>query len=99
MNNLRSSEQNKMVIVPKVKKIKSLKGFVVSTKSAKTIVVQVESKFKHPLYHKLVVSHKKYHAHDKNQVCKVGDFVQIIETRPLSALKRWKLVKILIRSK
>lgn len=86
-------------LAPKIKKIKSLKGLVVSTKNKKTIVVRVESKFKHPLYHKLVVSHKKYHAHDEHEQCKEGDFVKIQETRPLSALKRWKLADILVKSK
>lgn len=67
---------------------KVLMGIVVSNKMAKTIVVNVETKTKHPLYKKLVITHKKYHAHDEKNECKVGDFVEIIETRPLSATKR-----------
>ncbi|MDQ0513625.1 small subunit ribosomal protein S17 [Mycoplasmoides fastidiosum] len=78
---------------------KVLKGVVVSTKNAKTIVVKVESKFKHPLYKKLVIRHKKYHAHDELEKAKEGDFVSIIETRPLSALKNWRLNKILTEAK
>lgn len=66
---------------------KILKGVVVSTKNAKTIVVKVETKFKHPLYQKLVIRHKKYHAHDETEMASDGDFVAIIETRPISAKK------------
>lgn len=83
--------------VKKFRKI--LKGFVVSSKNLKTIVIKVENKFKHPLYHKLVISHKKYHAHDETEQAKDGDFVSIIETRPISAKKNWKLHKILIKAK
>lgn len=67
---------------------KVLMGVVVSDKMTKTIVVNVETKTKHPLFKKLVITHKKYHAHDEKNECKVGDFVEIIETRPLSATKR-----------
>lgn len=67
---------------------KILTGFVISDKMDKTIVVNVETKSKHSLYKKLVITHKKYHAHDENNECKVGDFVEIIETRPLSATKK-----------
>ncbi|MDE5553333.1 MAG: 30S ribosomal protein S17 [Malacoplasma sp.] len=78
---------------------KVLMGIVVSDKMAKTIVVNVETKTKHPLYKKLVITHKKYHAHDEKNECKVGDFVEIIETRPLSATKRWRLNKIVEKAK
>lgn len=84
---------------PKVKNIKTFKGVVVSTKNQKTIVVKVELKTKHPKYGKLVITHKKYHAHDEYQLAKDGDFVSISETRPLSALKCWKLNKILVKAK
>lgn len=67
---------------------KVLMGIVVSNKMEKTIVVNVETKNKHPLFKKLVITHKKYHAHDEKNECKIGDFVEIIETRPLSATKR-----------
>lgn len=78
---------------------KVLQGFVVSDKMQKTIVVKVETKTKHPLYKKLVITHKKYHAHDEKEECKIGDFVEIIETRPLSALKRWRLNSIIEKAK
>lgn len=78
---------------------KVLQGIVVSDKMQKTIVVNVETKTKHPLYKKLVITHKKYHAHDEKEECKIGDFVEIIETRPLSALKRWRLNNIIEKAK
>lgn len=78
---------------------KVLQGVVVSDKMQKTIVVNVETKTKHPLYKKLVITHKKYHAHDEKEECKIGDFVEIIETRPLSVLKRWRLNSIIEKAK
>lgn len=78
---------------------KILQGIVVSDKMQKTIVVQVERKSKHRLYKKLVITHKKYHAHDEREECKIGDFVEIMETRPLSATKRWRLNKIIQKAK
>ena len=74
-------------------------GIVVSDKMDKTIVVRVERQFKHPLYKKIVRKHKKFKAHDENNECKVGDVVQIQESRPLSHDKRWILKKIIERSK
>lgn len=78
---------------------KVLQGVVVSDKMQKTIVVKVETKTKHPLYKKLVITHKKYHAHDEKEECKIGDIVEIVETRPLSALKRWRLSTIVEKAK
>lgn len=78
---------------------KTLIGVVVSDKMQKTIVVKVETKNKHPLYKKLVITHKKYHVHDEKEECKIGDVVEIIETRPLSALKRWRLNNVVERAK
>lgn len=78
---------------------KTLVGVVVSDKMQKTIVVNVETKNKHPLYKKLVITHKKYHAHDEKEECKIGDIVEIVETRPLSALKRWRLNSIIEKAK
>ncbi|MDR0857154.1 MAG: 30S ribosomal protein S17 [Mycoplasmataceae bacterium] len=69
-------------------------GEVISTKMNKTIVVEVERKGLHPLYHKLVISHKKYHVHDEENKAQVGDIVEIMETRPLSKTKFYRLVKI-----
>ena len=74
-------------------------GIVVSDKMNKTIVVRVERQFKHPLYKKIVRKHKKFKVHDENNECKVGDVVQIQESRPLSHDKRWILKKIIERSK
>ncbi len=74
-------------------------GIVVSDKMDKTIVVRVERQFKHPLYKKIVRKHKKFKAHDEKNECKIGDVVQIEESRPLSHDKRWVLKKIIERSK
>jgi len=74
-------------------------GAVVSDKMEKTIVVSVQRQYKHPLYKKIVRKHKKFKAHDENNDCKVGDVVEIIESRPLSKDKRWALNKIIERSK
>jgi small subunit ribosomal protein S17 len=66
-------------------------GVVVSDKGDKTIVVLVSRKAAHPLYGKVVTSNKKYHAHDETNDARKGDTVRIVETRPLSKLKRWRL--------
>ena len=70
-------------------------GVVVSDKMDKTIVVAVERLMRHPLYGKTIKQTKKFKAHDENNECKVGDIVTIMETRPLSREKRWRLVKII----
>jgi small subunit ribosomal protein S17 len=77
---------------------KTLVGQVVSTKMAKTIVVQVSRQKAHPLYIRVMKRSKKYYAHDEDQTARTGDFVRIEETRPLSRLKRWKLQEIVKRS-
>ena len=77
---------------------KELIGKVVSDKMQKTIVVAVETYKEHPLYHKRIKSTKKYKAHDENNEAKVGDTVRIMETRPLSKDKRWRLVEIVERA-
>lgn len=74
-------------------------GQVVSTKMAKTIVVQVSMKKAHPLYRRVVAKAKKFYAHDKQNTARVGDTVEIEETRPMSRLKRWKLKNIVQRAK
>ncbi len=74
---------------------KSLVGKVVSDKMDKTVVVAVESFKKHPLYGKNMKRTKKYHTHDEGNQAKIGDTVKIIETRPLSKNKRWRLAEIL----
>lgn len=73
---------------------KVLTATVVSDKMDKTLVVKVERSAAHPLYHKVVKITSKCYVHDENKEAKVGDVVEIMETRPLSKLKRWRLVKI-----
>jgi small subunit ribosomal protein S17 len=70
-----------------------LQGTVVSDKTDKTIVVEVERRYTHPLYKKVVRRSKKYHAHDETNSAKVGDRVRIQETAPISKTKRWRLVE------
>ena len=70
-------------------------GTVVSDKMDKTIVVAVESRVKHKLYGKIIKRTKKYKVHDENNECRIGDRVRIMETRPLSKQKRWRLVEII----
>ena len=70
-----------------------LQGVVVSDKQNKTIVVRVERRFTHPLFKKTVRRTKNYHAHDENNKFKVGDTVSIVESKPLSRLKRWAVVE------
>ncbi|MEI6404503.1 MAG: 30S ribosomal protein S17 [Actinomycetes bacterium] len=74
-------------------------GLVVSNKMAKTIVVAVEDRFKHPLYGKVVRRTSKLKAHDENNAAGIGDRVLLMETRPLSATKRWRMVEILEKAK
>ena len=74
-------------------------GVVVSATNDKTIVVSVVSRKPHPVYKKMMTTTKKFHAHDENNEAGVGDTVQIMETRPLSKMKRWRLVKIVEKAK
>jgi len=74
-------------------------GVVVSNKMNKTITVNVNRKIKHSVYGKFMNKSKKYSAHDENNDCGIGDTVRIMETRPLSKLKRWRLVEIIERAK
>jgi small subunit ribosomal protein S17 len=69
-------------------------GLVVSNKMEKTITVAVERQVPHPLYKKKIRRTKKYHAHDQENTCNVGDWVRIRESRPLSKTKRWRLVEV-----
>lgn len=78
---------------------KSRVGIVVSDKMEKTIVVAVEVKYKHPLYKKTIRVTNKYKVHDEENAARIGDTVEITETRPLSKDKRWRLVEILSRAK
>jgi len=74
-------------------------GLVVSDKMDKTVVVAVEDRFKHPLYGKVVRRTNKLKAHDEQNSCGIGDRVLLMETRPLSATKRWRVVEILEKAK
>jgi small subunit ribosomal protein S17 len=74
-------------------------GEVVSSKMNKTIVVAVKTKMKHPMYGKFVNKTSKFYAHDEENTCGVGDTVHIMETRPLSKTKKWRLVEIIERAK
>ena len=74
-------------------------GIVVSAVNDKTIVVEVSSRKPHPVYKKMMTTTKKFHAHDQNNEAGVGDTVTIMETRPLSKMKRWRLVEIVEKAK
>jgi len=74
-------------------------GVVTSSKNDKTITVMVERKLRHPIYGKFVKRNKKFMAHDEANACGIGDLVRIVESRPLSALKRWRLVEIIEKAK
>ena len=74
-------------------------GVVVSNKMDKTITVASKFKEKHPIYGKFVSTTKQYYAHDEKNECQIGDTVRIMETRPLSKIKRWRLIEIIERAK
>jgi small subunit ribosomal protein S17 len=74
-------------------------GYVVSDKMNKTVIVAVEDRVKHPKYGKILRRTKKYKAHDEQNACGVGDRVLLMETRPLSATKRWRVAEILEKAK
>ena len=78
---------------------KSRTGTVVSDKMNKTVVVAIEDNVKHPKYGKIIKRTLKVHAHDENEICGVGDRVEIMETRPLSKTKRWRIVEIIEKAK
>jgi small subunit ribosomal protein S17 len=77
---------------------KTLRGRVISDKMAKTITVQVERMKRHPLYHKTLRVRRKFYAHDEAREARVGDVVEIASTRPMSKLKRWRLVQVIERA-
>jgi len=76
---------------------KVLLGEVVSNRMHKTITVQVERRVRHPIYERVVKRSKKFHAHDEHNQCQIGDIVRIIETRPLSKTKCWRLLEVVRR--
>jgi small subunit ribosomal protein S17 len=78
---------------------KTRQGVVVSAAADKTCVVEIKERKPHPAYKKMITSTKKLHAHDEDNETRVGDTVQIMETRPLSKMKRWRLVKIVEKAK
>ena len=78
--------------------VKQQTGLVISNKMQKTIVVKIEKKCSHPMYSKTILRTKNYLVHDDLEKCKIGDQVVIQECRPLSKKKRWKLVKIILKS-
>lgn len=77
---------------------RTLFGTVVSDRMAKTITVRVERRYKHPKYGKYIRKHKKYHAHDERGEAQIGDYVEIVSTRPLSKLKRWRLIRVVTKA-
>ena len=94
------SETNEMSTnVDERNNLKEREGYVVSDKMDKTVVVAVEDRFKHPLYGKVVRRTSKLNAHDEANACGIGDRVLLMETRPLSATKRWRVVEILEKAK
>jgi len=78
---------------------RTIKGIVVSNKMDKTVVVRAERLVKHPLFHKYMRRYVKYKAHDENNSCQMGDKVLIVESRPLSREKRWRMRTVLERAK
>ncbi len=91
------SEQSAATPVRKTRKTRE--GLVVSDKMDKTVVVVVEDRVKHPLYGKVLRRTSKLKAHDEGNACGIGDRVLLMETRPLSATKRWRVVEILEKAK
>jgi small subunit ribosomal protein S17 len=92
-------EERETTTAPQRNRRKVREGLVVSDKMDKTVVVMVEDRVKHPLYGKVLRRNTKLKAHDENNACGIGDRVQIMETRPLSATKRWRVVEILEKAK
>ena len=78
---------------------KTRTGVVVSDKMDNTIVVEIRTRVRHPLYGKIMNRTERFKAHDENNACGIGDFVRIMETRPLSKDKRWRLVEIIEKAK
>ena len=80
-------------------KRKVREGWVISNRMDKTIVVGVERRFRHPRYEKIIRRTSKLYAHDDKNECRIGDKVKVMESRPLSKLKRWRLVQVLEKAK
>jgi small subunit ribosomal protein S17 len=90
-----ATEENKV----RQSRRKILQGRVVSDAGDKAVVVEVETRKEHPFFRKMVRRSKRFMAHDQNNECRVGDMVRIMETRPLSKRKRWRLVEVVERAK
>ena len=91
------SDETQPALVRGYRKIRE--GYVVSDKMDKTVVVEVEDRVKHPKYAKVIRRTRKYKAHDGDNACGVGDRVRLMETRPMSATKRWRVTEILEKAK
>ncbi len=78
---------------------KTRTGIVVSDKMDKTVVIAIKDNVRHPLYGKIIKRTSKIHAHDENNICGIGDKVTVMETRPLSKTKRWRVVEIIEKAK
>ena len=94
-----SEQQQTVPVGPSRGYRKVREGYVLSDKMDKTVVVVVEDRVKHPKYGKVIRRTKKYKAHDGENACGVGDRVRLMETRPLSATKRWRVAEILEKAK
>ena len=92
-----NTEQETQDVAAERNRRKVRTGTVASDKQDKTVTVVVERRFPHPLYGKMQTRTKKYHAHDENNEFQVGDIVRIVETRPLSKTKRWRVVELIER--
>lgn len=91
------SEEAKIEVSRNLRKTR--RGTVVKKSGDKTISVLVERRYRHPIYGKQITETKKYHTHDEKNEAAVGDIVEIAETRPISATKRWRLVKVLVSAR
>ncbi|MBV9438343.1 MAG: 30S ribosomal protein S17 [Acidobacteria bacterium] len=93
------AEQKSGVPTPKTdSNRKEIVRYVVSTKMAKTVVVEVDMQRAHPKYRRVISRSKKFYAHDEENTARAGDVVRIVETRPLSKLKRWRLAEVIQRA-
>ena len=97
MFNFQDDLERRIIVERNLRKTRT--GKVTSDKMDKTITVAIEDHVKHPLYNKIVKRTYKLKAHDENNECKIGDTVKVMETRPLSKDKRWRLVEIIERAK
>ncbi|HZK04356.1 MAG TPA: 30S ribosomal protein S17 [Actinomycetaceae bacterium] len=98
-NDVTTTSGNAATAAPERNQRKVRQGYVVSDKMQKTIVVELEDRVTHPLYGKVLTKSKKVKAHDENDEAGIGDLVRIMETRPLSATKHWRLVTIIEKAK